>query len=169
MLPSDRQKICPHCEGRIVIDATHCLYCGMPVSSLEKPKEAVETNPLHSLYPPSYSNKPLETMKNDKISPKPFSKDARDNQLSAALGKYSYSPTTPIVNAEEKKEEASSFSPLFFLLLGSNLMVIGLLQLLFAEKGLLTLQWKSHYWYLYCLIALPAIILGLKKAKQLKQ
>lgn len=79
-------------------------------------------------------------------------------------------PTIPTHTPAEKvtSEHKSSFFPILLLSIGSNLMVLGLLQLLFSDEGILRLEWKSHYWFLYCLGALPLLFLGLKRATTLK-
>ena len=59
MKPSERQKICSHCDGRIPIDAMQCLYCGADASKIAEPSsfskhQALEDS-LTSLYKPQYS------------------------------------------------------------------------------------------------------------------
>lgn len=89
-----------------------------------------------------------------------------DKQLSGAVGTYG-APTSP--TSESKREDAGSFMPLLFILVGANLFTLGLMQCFFSENGLLSLEWKSEYWFLYCLIAAPLIYFGLRKAKTLKE
>lgn len=179
MKPKDRQKICSNCDGRIAIDSEHCPYCGTLATAMPR-EETSEPAPLFdhqsiqdsltSLYTPPYSNKSTPSMKQDKMRPKPITKENHDNQLSASLGKYNYSQSSlPVIDTEEKSEEKSSFSPLLFLLLGSNMLVIGLLQLFFSEGGILRLEWKSKYWFVYCLIAIPVLLMGYKKASQMSE
>jgi hypothetical protein len=171
--PVDRQKICSHCDGRIAIEAENCPYCGTLSSTQE---EAVAPAPLFdhksiqdsltTLYSPPYSNKSSPIMKQDKDKnkPKPFVKESHENQLNASLGKFNYSSSAPVIETEEKVEEKSSFTPLLLMLLGGNLLIIGLLQFFFSESGILRLEWQSKYWFIYCLIAVPALYMGYKKA-----
>lgn len=178
MKPVDRQKICSNCDGRIAIEAEECPYCGTACSVTEVmtapaplfDHQAIQES-LTSLYTPPYSNKSAATMKQDKEKnkPKPVTRESHENQLNASLGKFNYSPGTPVVETEEKVEEKSSFGPLLFLLLGGNLIIIGLLQFFFSENGILRLQWESKYWFVYCLIAAPLLYLGYKKANQCKE
>ena len=68
---------------------------------------------------------------------------------------------------QQAAEGKSGFWPLLLLSIGANLLVIGLLQLFFSDGGLLTLEWDSSYWFVYCLGALPLCYFGYKKAKNL--
>jgi hypothetical protein len=128
--------MCPHCEGRIPLNAEVCPYCQFEASIPSNPK---------NLEPP---------MAERRFTP------------ATPLG----IPTIPTQAPSEKvaSESKSSFLPILLLSLGGNLMVIGLLQLLFSDEGFLRLEWKSHYWFAYCLGALPLLFLGLKRATLLK-
>jgi hypothetical protein len=46
--------------------------------------------------------------------------------------------------------------------------MLGLLQLFFSDSGKLKLEWDSSYWFVYCLAAAPLVLLGFKKANQLR-
>ncbi|MCX6987406.1 MAG: hypothetical protein NT065_04540 [Chlamydiae bacterium] len=171
----DRQKICSNCDGRVPIESEQCIYCGAGCST---PQEEVDASPisdyrsiqdsLTSPYPPPYSKESSQYMKNDKEKnkPKPLTRESPDNQLHVSLGKYNLSQGMANVDIDEKQPQKSSFSPLLFLLMGSNLLIIGLLQFFFSERGILRLEWDSTYWFIYCLIASPLIYLGLKKSKE---
>lgn len=177
MKPVDRQKICANCDGRIAIEAETCPYCAAvcstPTSSSQAPAPLFDhksiQDSLTSLYTPPYStNKAVSDMKNDKdkMKPKTFVKESHENHLNASLGKVGYSSSAPIVEPEKSHQEKSSFAPIFLLLLGGNLIIIALLQLLFSEGGILRLEWQSKFWYVYALIGLPALFLGFKKASE---
>ncbi|MEI8329400.1 MAG: hypothetical protein WCG14_05330 [Chlamydiia bacterium] len=171
----DRQKICSNCDGRVPLDSAQCLYCAARCST---PEQKGHHNPeldyrsiqdsLTSPYSPPYSTESSQPMKNDKEKnkPRPMIRESHDNQLHASLGKYHLSQGTPNIEIDEKQIEKSSFTPLLLLLLGGNLLIIGLLQFFFSEKGILRLEWDSTYWFIYCLIAFPIIYVGLKKASQ---
>jgi hypothetical protein len=174
----DRQKICSNCDGRIAIEAEACPYCGSACAAVQEmttpaplfDHQAIQES-LTSLYTPPYSNKSAATMKQDKEKhkAKPVTKESHENQLNASLGKFNYSSGTPAIETEEIVEEKSSFGPLLFLLLGGNFLIIGLLQFFFSENGILRLQWESKYWFVYCLIAMPLVYFGYKKANQCKE
>jgi hypothetical protein len=173
----DRQKICTHCDGRIAIESEHCPYCGSVAAIPEEVKtptplfdhQSIQDS-LTSLYTPPYSNKSSPYMKQDKEKspPKQTPRESHESRINASLGKINISGSTG-VSIEEKIEGKSSFAPLLFLLFGGNLLIIGLLQFFFSERGVLRLEWDSTYWFIYCLIAIPAIYFGLKKANQCEE
>jgi hypothetical protein len=174
----DRQKICTNCEGRISLDAQECIYCGsiaIPSQQMVPPVPAFDhqsiQDSLSSLYAPPYSNMSANDMKNDKDKnkPRPILRDPQDNQLHAALGKFNHSQNTTTDLNEQTEVGKSSFVPLLMLLLGGNLLIVGLLQFFFSEQGVLRLQWQSKYWFVYCLISIPVILFGYKKANDFRE
>lgn len=117
-------------------------------------------DPLSSLYPPTYTakseeKKPSSAFKQADL----FSPDKRMN-----------SSGSPMIHTAEapEQEEKGSFWSLLFLSVGSVLVLLGLLQLFFSEGGYLRLEWKSSYWFLYCLLGAPLFFFGFKKANALK-
>lgn len=153
MKPSDRQKICSQCDGRIPIEAVQCLFCGADTTRLSEPSstykhQAIEDS-LTALYKPPYSkaNVPPSAPQERYETPR--------QQMEAAV-------------AQAKKEEDAvsmkqTILATVLLSLGSNLLILSLLQLFFSEKGFLTIQWNTSYWYIYTLLSTPLIYLGMKK------
>jgi len=175
MKPIDRQKMCSHCEGRIAVEADSCPYCGMPlIGESETTVTSVSQSGLSSqeslasLYPPPYSNsnRNFSQMKID-------NKDSQSKfKAPQALAENPFAKM-PLAgsNALEKQEEQekSGFMPLLLILLGANLLTLGLMQAMFSDNGFLRLEWSSKYWFYYCLLALPLISLGMKKIKSSKE
>lgn len=173
MKPVDRQKMCTHCEGRIAVEATSCPYCGMPLigesDSAASPafKSGLSSQEsLSSLYPPPYSNRNFPSMKTD-------SKDTQSKfkaPQALADNPFAKMPMAAATAVAEKPEEdKAGFMPLIFVLLGSNLLTLGLMQAVFSEGGFLRLEWSSKYWFYYCLVAIPLLYLGMKKIKEIKE
>ncbi len=160
MRPKDRQKMCTNCDGRIAIEAVVCPYCGAETQMHNAIQES-----LTALYPPPYSSKGTGIPENIQ-PPREAMQEKRFNQANISLG----APTIPADVGEQQRtqEEQSSFWPVLMLSIGANLLVIGLLQLFFSDEGFLRLEWSSHYWYIYCLAALPLFYLGMKKANALQ-
>lgn len=162
MKTQDRQKICSHCDGRIAIEASTCLYCGMPLLSEKAPEiknrdTLSEQQSVDSLYPPPYSSKATSQLHGDKeftgtfktpIKPKPLTQESSLN-----------------VNTSNETQEPSGFIPILLTLLGSNLFILGLMQALFSDHGVLRLEWKSGYWFVFCLASLPMLYFGMRKNK----
>ena len=180
MKSKDRQKVCSHCDGRIAVEADTCPYCGTPLvieedSSASAPLFGSQTlqESLTSLYTPPYSTRNAGLMKTEKENHSkfkaPLMKDhSSENQFAGALGKMPFASTQASMQ-EHKIEDKNSFLPLLFVLLGANLLTVGLMQCFFSDDGFLRLEWNSKYWFMYCLIAVPFIYLGMKKAKHLNE
>ena len=91
------------------------------------------------------------------------------------------------LHTEEESEEpqapaeeiASSYSllqslkqdllPILFLMAGSLFMLFGIVLLLFAQDGFLTLQWKGSYWIYFVLFSLPILYFGWKYWRELDE
>jgi len=171
MLPNDRQKMCSSCDGRVPIEASICPYCAAEQSS-PAPAHAQQHHSFsQSLYPPPYAQKGSPHLGDGMHNATSFKSQPQEPmhekrfQPSAALGV----PNINVEGAVEQQvvEEKSSFWPLLLMSIGANLLVLGLLQLFFSENGTLTLEWNSHFWFLYCLGAAPLFYLGFKKASNL--
>lgn len=181
MHSKDRQKMCPQCDGRIPLEAEQCPYCAS-VQTVQAAEEDAQfyreqslQESLTKLHSPPYPAKNAAPMYSDMKQGSTFMKQTdsfkgvmpeKRFHSSAPLG----IPTIPPQMQEEQQsvDEKTSFWPIFFLSIGGNLLVLGLLQLFFSEKGFLRLEWDSSYWFVYCLAALPLVVLGYKKANQLK-
>lgn len=160
MKPADRQKMCSKCNGRVSFEATECPYCATELVPL--PKTASSQSPLFknnslqdslaSLYQPPYHNKIGE--KENPLPRKQVTFSEPESPIAAAIAEQG--------NKGERVK--NDFWALFALIVGGNLLTLGLMQFFFSEKGILSLEWDSSYWYLYCLIALPLFYLGFKKA-----
>ena len=159
---SERQKMCTTCEGRIPLDANLCPYCGAEQGTsgqIYLQHKSIQES-LTSLYPPPYSAKNANSMKEHPIKMSPPESEKKFHPKSLTTN-----PSIPIDNADEQNaiEEKTSFWPLLLLSIGANMLLLGLLQLFFSDNGFLTLQWDSQYWFIYCLVALPLLYLGFKK------
>lgn len=163
MRPADRQKMCANCNGKVSFEATECPYCAAEQTPVAKtsPKNNSLQDSLASLYNPPYSPKSAEKMK---------AKEKEKVEPSTAPRKQVFytEPESPVAQATAalplENDAKKDFWALFALIVGGNLLTLGLMQFFFSENGLLVLEWNSAYWYLYCLIALPLFYLGFKKA-----
>lgn len=175
MKPTERQKMCSNCDGRISHEAVICPYCGTEQAdpSMEKASQGTLFSnqslqeSLTSLYTPPYSQKnPAYTVE------EPIKKKA-ETFREAKMEKTFHTPHTTATtmplhgSAEEGEENTSSAKstllPLLMLSLGGNLCVLGLLQFFFSSGGFLRLEWDASYWFIYCLLSLPLFYLGLKR------
>jgi hypothetical protein len=162
MKPTDKHKLCSHCEGRIALEAITCPYCNAEQTPAAA-KATVSSSVPNSLYTPPYTNKGLRYS----VSGTESAPAAPDTFKSVAP--TTESPTPTIAAQKEIAQEAPNhFWPLFTLSLASIMATLGLLQLFFSDNGLLRLEWDSSYWFVYCIAALPLFFFGIKKVNQLK-
>lgn len=170
MRPKDRQKMCSHCEGRIAIESMTCPYCGtlcIGDSTANSQAAMSSQESLSSLYPPPYSNRNSFEMKTDKDFGNKFK--APQASVDNPFGKMPFQANASSLAVEKEKEEKAGFMPLLLVLLGSNLLTLGLMQGMFSEGGFLRLEWSSKYWFFYCLFSLPMIYFGIKKIGSAKE
>jgi hypothetical protein len=73
--------------------------------------------------------------------------------------------TTPL---EEEASKQSGLIPMTLLFAGSQLVVVGLMQLFFSKDGVLDLEWNASYWVFYFLMSAPLLYFGYKKLKLLR-
>ncbi|MBS0627555.1 MAG: hypothetical protein JSS09_05020 [Verrucomicrobia bacterium] len=160
-MAKEKQKICSHCEGRISVEADTCLYCGMPLVT-ESAVSQVAQESVISTYSPPYGQKSSDYMKiESEFAPKFKSPLPREDAFS---GITPSSSEAALANSEEGKDK-SGFIALVLALLGSNLLILGLMQGLFSDGGILRLEWDCSYWFLFCLLAVPMLYFGIKKSK----
>ena len=155
MKPVDRQKICPNCDGRVAYDATQCTYCftALQVDS-SAPKIFTPPTPqetFSTLYSPPYSSKPADETPS-KIMPK-------------TTPIYAEKDGSAVIDRTEASE-TKSFWPLLSLILGGNLLTLGILQFFFSDHGMIHLEINGSYWFLMLLASLPLFYLGLKSSSQ---
>jgi len=151
-MTKDKQKICSHCEGRIAVEADTCLYCGMPLLLDSSVGKGMMKD--SSLYAPPYTK---NIANEEAVAFKQVSQ--KEERLHAIA-----IPMTEEMEEDVAKEK-SAFIALFSALTGSSLLILGLMQALFSENGILRLEWNCKYWFLFCLLSLPLLYLGVKKGK----
>jgi len=150
MKQADRQKICPNCDGRVAYDATQCTYCfsalqvDHSVPKIFTPPTPQDT--LSNLYTPPYSSK-SDTEPKPKSSPMLYA----EKDGGAVIEKTEVS-------------ETQSFWPLLSLVIGGNLLTLGILQFFFSDHGVVRLEINGSYWFLMLLASLPLFYFGLKSS-----
>ena len=153
----DKKKLCSQCEGSIPYQLTQCPFCGyeqQDKSSSEVLSDTLDRNRgLSSLYHPPYLSQSIGEVRKDKTEHISFPKEQESEQ------------------SNDKENELAKKEVIVILLLaiGGQFMLLGCILLLFSVDGIVTLQWKSKYWYIYCLFSVPFLILGFKLLKKFKQ
>ena len=142
MKPKKRQKLCQNCDGDVDLDVIVCPFCAADLRE-EKPEQVRPPSPtspyqagesIAPLYPPPY----------------PFETEEPLEKVEEALP------------ASENKG-ASIILPTILFTLGIQLLLVGLLILLFSHKGTVILRWDATFWFLYVFAAVPCLIVGYKK------
>ncbi len=174
MKPTDRQKMCSNCDGRIAFEAAVCPYCGAEQAEssdsaqMQLFKHQSLQESLTSLYSPPYSQRSTTYGTEESEPVKKKTETFKEvKTVTSGLG----ATTMQMNTAEAESSEVKSQNPLMPILLlsvGSNLCLLGLLQFFFSESGFLKLEWDASYWFIYCLIALPMLYFGIKKAGNFK-
>ncbi len=149
-MSEERQKLCTSCEGRIPLIATICPYCAA--------EQSVFSSQQNALYPPLYPAKRDQNIREE--APEPANRWTKTDALGA--------PSTTEKVGVQEESDGKVFWPTLLLSLGSNLLLLGILQLCFSNEGMLTLEWSSHFWFLYCLSAIPFLWLGWRRIQQNK-
>jgi hypothetical protein len=160
----------------IPIDAIMCPYCNAALwenqsesASFQTPsykqQPSVNGN-FSSLYSPPYSGKEQPTHEEFPSSMKKkaesFKSAQRINTPATGLD-----DTYALEKEDSQVGQKSIFWAILLLSLAVNLVMLGLLQLFFSDGGFLRLEWRSSYWFIYCLISLPLFYLGIRKVNQL--
>src|SRR3989344_5967303 len=146
MQQSEKSKLCPSCDGYVSLQVNICPYCGntliaakeedSPADSRDNIKSLSYEETLTALYPPPYKPKAIDPQI------KKLTDEEDDNE-----------------EEEEKKDEISekksTLLPTSLLILGVNLLLFSIILFVFSDDGFLFLKWKSKYWFLYSLFAIP--------------
>ena len=184
MQQMDRTKACWNCEADVGCDVTYCPFCGTDLlgstinSTVNSQKQDTKFSDqslqesLASLYKPPYSIRNRQGFGvPDEREESSFNQieSATENPLFQSYEEAKSVEVTDPPEASEPKVEninSGNILPLLFLMIGSHLFVLGALLLFCSKDGLITLQWNSRFWFMYCLLGFPLLYIG---ARQLKK
>lgn len=148
-----KQKLCWNCEGSVATHIENCPYCGVYLS----PDQQEEFN--FDLLKPPY----------------PLQSDEADEAVNVPKAPYTPDEIKEEPLFEEKKSYKFLFIPfetilpLVGLTSGVVFALFSLALYLFSDNGILTLQWNADYWYIYALLAAPALCLGWYSLSNIKE
>jgi hypothetical protein len=177
MKPTDRQKLCVSCDGRVPFEAIVCPYCS---SDLAKAPEAdvqrdvgakhqAIQDSLTSLYTPPYQQKTAKSSvpeSKGKKGEKAKAQAGEDARMAPPAHHGGVPAATATRDPIQEKAAKSVLISIAALSVGSILFIIGILQVFFAEDGFLRLEWDASRWFIYCLAALPLLYYGYRKTEQ---
>ncbi len=145
-----RQKLCHNCEGEIDLEVIVCPFCAADLRE-EKPEQGrisfggpqrlgQEKFQSESVPPPSY------------IEPRAIAETLLES---------------PIEDPAPLPREQNFLTPTILFTLGVQLVLIGLLMLLFSHKGTIHLTWDASWWFVYCVIGFPFLYFGYRAISRL--
>lgn len=170
-----QQKMCWNCEGAVSGEALYCPYCGSDMHLHAETQDlhqglstqdsfqfsnghSQEASNLASLYKPPYSPNQrgfgIPNFKEEKPAPQEDFYYPQEQVI--------YPKQEEVSSSEEVPKTDAGLWPLLFLSIGMNLLTVGLLLFFFSDKGKLTLEWNSYYWFVYCILAAPLLMFGWK-------
>jgi len=139
--PKKRQKLCYNCEGEVDLDVIVCPFCAadLRVEKLEKT--------------PTFAS-PQKNLQDQMTSESLYAPPGKATEVSSEA-------------TQQPQEQKNIFAPTILFTLGVQLVVLGLLMLLFAHKGVVTLKWNASWWFLYSLFGCPFIYFGYKNLSKI--
>ncbi len=178
MRQKEKKKACWSCDSDVSIHATYCPFCGTDLMQMQQEisEEEVPAAPqesLASLYTPPYPSRnrvgvgiPDERKESNSFTSvqpntqQPFYPDHHDSEEVTKVAGES---------TDIQIDNSSGIWPILLLCLGTNLFTLGLLLFFLSDDGVLTLEWNSYAWFLYCICALPLLFFGFKMLKFKKE
>lgn len=177
MKPTEKEKLCFNCEGRIPRHADICPFCGTDQTinkvqnSFQAPLFQTQSlkDSLTSLYTPPYQGKrPQFTQPSLPVEEVSEPEPTPDHSMYRDVT-HKHPMKDPLIGATVENDtpssSPSSLWPVIFLITGVNLLILGLMQVLFAKNGILHLEWDASYWFIYCLLSAVLLFLGIKKLR----
>lgn len=171
MNPQERTKVCLSCEADVNAEATYCPFCGTDLSvlspndSLPSTDERFQTQTLQeslaSLYKPPYSVRNRRGLGVPDERPQPSFMSAEPPKEDP-LAYYKQGKGEEKVEKIVEEKEGGVVLPILFLSVGTLFFVLAMALLLFSQGGVLVLEWKSKYWFLYALFSCPFFLFSVR-------
>lgn len=148
MITKQRKKICWNCDGSVTLEAENCPYCGVYLNPLGNdddkdglfaPPYRLEEIEEEAEVPPAPYASRVEAVAESKVLPEPLPKEPTEFTL-----------------------EQKTLLSLSLILAGAVFFIFGLALFLFSNNGFLTLSWNANYWFIYLIISLPILAIGVR-------
>lgn len=185
MKQMDRTKVCWNCEADVSYEATYCPFCGTDLlttsaeSAPQEPKVDAKFSDqslqesLASLYKPPYSVRnrqgfgvPDEREEVPYKQAEPAKEDPLFQPYDQIESQETFVAPEEPATQEEEITRRGNILPLLFLMIGAHLFVLGALLLFCSREGVVTLEWSSRFWFVYCLISFPLLYFGVRHLKK---
>lgn len=149
--PKKRQKLCHNCEGEIDIDVIVCPFCAADLREEKSGQSFSNSIPRAPVFA-------QDQQTSQSLYPPPFAAKQPAESESSAEAKLSNPAEGPSKNI---------FAPTVLFTLGVQLVLLGLLMLLFSHKGVVVLKWNAHLWFLFCTAGFPFLYFGFRALSKL--
>jgi hypothetical protein len=146
MKPKKRQKLCYNCEGEVDLDVIVCPFCAADLRE-EKPElgrssfspsvtSVKQLNTQHSLYSIPYQQEEVPTEQHQE--------------------------STPLITPQEEEPRATRtlLTALVLFTLGVHLFLLGVLLVIFSDRGTMILKWDASLWFFYIFASVPLLLFG---------
>lgn len=147
-----KRKLCWHCDGSVAQhEVNTCPYCGVYLLATEDTEEN-RWNPNFQQQEEQEVPSPLYQIQPD---------DHSDSQT--ASSKFN------LATSEACQKLKLDVGPILMLMSGSIFFLFAIVLYLFAQDGLLTLQWNAAYWPYFLGCSFPLIFLGWRWLEQIEE
>lgn len=151
MTQKQKKRLCWNCEGSISQKDEVCPYCGVSVRPL-----ALGDTPAPYIQEDEFEE-------DEEEAHPPYESEAEEGDPSSTKDHSLH------ISSEESLRDFKIITiTIASLLAGMIFFFFGMILLLFAHDGILTISWNGTYWYLYLLIGIPLLIYGWKQLKDIK-
>jgi hypothetical protein len=152
MKPKKRQKLCYNCEGDVDLDVIVCPFCAADLRE-EKP----ELN--KSAFSPSITSvKQLNT--ENSLYPSPYGRSIQSEEPAPVAMEEIENQPMPLYEEKAPAEWKSILPALLSFSLGVQLFLLGVLLVLFSDRGIMLLKWDASFWFLYLFASIPLLLFG---------
>jgi hypothetical protein len=140
---NERLKLCPHCDGRVLMEVSVCPYCGNVFTEKKDgtKEDTKNTQDMRSL-------SPEETLAS--LYPPPYR--PKMQQAAFDFPKESIAEEVVEEKVQVQEKEISSFPYVILFSIGINIGLLGLFLFFFAHNGEVILRWNAKFWIVYLIV-----------------
>lgn len=147
-----KKKLCWNCEANVQFGIEACPYCGVAIETENQKSQDTKRGNIRPPY------KLVDSQSDQGVPKSPFAtipQQMNDEQADES--------NIADEVAEKSEEDPRLIITTMAMLMGGGIFFLfGLILLLFSNEGYLQLRWNDDYWFIYLLIALPMLYLGIQ-------
>jgi hypothetical protein len=139
-----KKKLCWHCDGNVAKEIDNCPYCGVYLLATDD-TEANRWSPDYRQSDPDAAvPSPLYQMQEDADDAEPVLNEQK----------------IPLLSSDIIQKLKLDLGPILMLMCGSVFFLFSAILFLFAQDGVLTLQWNADNWIYFLIFSIPLVLLG---------